>query len=440
MEVLTANLSGKIRKATLHGRPYYVAPVKMIVPGVLNGSEGKGFYSAEENRKKVNAWNGRPLMATSHPKRDGRFVSALSPDIFDKQYVGDVFNAEVNDAGELIAEAWFDVDKTRKVDDRIVKNLESGKPIELSTGLGLDKKPAEEGATFNGESYDWVATNYDPDHLAILTESIGACSIKDGCGVLVNEEGLEASLRERFGTETDIEVFNGFVIYEEGDDLMRLEYSEGKLSPSPTKVRQVFEPVSNEEGDVMDRKAIIEDLTTNSCGCWTKDDVSVLEGFSDERLQALVDNAEKAKKTEEKLAELTANAEAAKKEDEKTANKKAVEAATKEGAKELTGNALSDEDREDLAWARAQKAKQKEQLVERLTANLDESKREAASKVFNAMTLGDLQEITPTAETTKETPSPSYVGAAGGVPTTVNADDLLDDEPLALPTMGPITK
>jgi hypothetical protein len=37
---LTANLVGRSRRETLNGREYIVAPVTLIVPGVLNGSKG----------------------------------------------------------------------------------------------------------------------------------------------------------------------------------------------------------------------------------------------------------------------------------------------------------------------------------------------------------------------------------------------------------------
>ena len=54
--------------------------------------------------------------------------------------------------------------------------------IEVSTGLFVDQKPRP--GTFNGKSYDAVATNHRPDHLAILPDEEGACSVRDGAGLL----------------------------------------------------------------------------------------------------------------------------------------------------------------------------------------------------------------------------------------------------------------
>jgi hypothetical protein len=42
---------------------------------------------------------------------------------------------------------------------------------------------------WNGETYEAVASNYVPDHLALLPGERGACSWEDGCGVRTNKEG-----------------------------------------------------------------------------------------------------------------------------------------------------------------------------------------------------------------------------------------------------------
>jgi hypothetical protein len=88
----------------------------------------------------------------------------------------------------VIAEGWFDIEKTKKIDPRVFNALEKGNKLELSTGLDTDNIPAAIGAAWNGRNYTHVARNYRPDHLAILPDQIGACSISDGCGVLVNQK------------------------------------------------------------------------------------------------------------------------------------------------------------------------------------------------------------------------------------------------------------
>lgn len=184
-EELAVNLSGKLRRETLHGKTYLVAPMRMIVPGVLNGSKGPILYTSEENVKNFTAWNNMPIVV-NHPMDLGRPVSARSPKVLEKHGIGFVFNSV---AGKYLdAEGWFDVEATRRIEPRILDSLEAGRPIELSTGLFMDYDPAPENAVFNGVSYKFIARNYRPDHLAVLPDQTGACSLSDGCGVLVNKK------------------------------------------------------------------------------------------------------------------------------------------------------------------------------------------------------------------------------------------------------------
>lgn len=186
---LAVNAIGSVRRATLHGRQFYVAPLTLIVPGVLNGSRGPLLYPAEQCAVEPARWNGMPL-TKGHPKQDkdgvSNYVSARQPDILEKVGVGYVYEAKFN--GKLQAQGWFDIENCRKVDKRIIENLEQGKPIELSTGLFLDTHKAAENASHNGKPYVAVTSNYKPDHVAVLLDGQGACSLKDGCGVNVNSE------------------------------------------------------------------------------------------------------------------------------------------------------------------------------------------------------------------------------------------------------------
>lgn len=186
MEQLIANLVGKTRRATLNGRDYIVAPLSLIVTGVLNGSKGALFYPSDEIGKDPQRWNHTPIVVY-HPVVNGQNVSARDPDVLDKSGIGIVMKSYVKN-GKLRAEGWFDVDATRRIHPGILANLEAGRPIELSTGLFTTNETAPLGSNYRGASYDYIARDYVPDHLAILPDQIGACSINDGCGVLVNKE------------------------------------------------------------------------------------------------------------------------------------------------------------------------------------------------------------------------------------------------------------
>lgn len=186
LESLVSNISvGQTRREQFDGREHIVAPVSMIVPGVLNGSKGALYYPPEEVARNVDAWNGMPIVVY-HPTDDsGSPVSARSKGVIEKSGIGTIFGARIHN-GKLKALAYFDVEKTKRVDNRIYQSLMKNEPIELSTGLFTDNVPAQNGAQHDGRSYDYVARNYRPDHLAVLPDQIGACSLRDGCGVLVN--------------------------------------------------------------------------------------------------------------------------------------------------------------------------------------------------------------------------------------------------------------
>lgn len=246
METLICNLTGTTRREILNGREHIVAPVTMIVPGVLNGSAGPLLYSAEENSKRVDAWNGLPL-TIYHPV-DGK--SARRKEILNSQGVGVVLNTVIEN-GILKAEAWFDIERLQSIDSRVLNSLNSGTAIELSTGLKVDLKPAAADSVFNGKSYTHLATNYEPDHLAVLPDQKGACSLQDGCGVLINEEG---------------------------------SVSSSSSSVSPTQ---------SGKGANMDREKVIAGIIKN-CECWSEEDKDVLNGFDDAKLKAIATGQAKA--------------------------------------------------------------------------------------------------------------------------------------------------
>lgn len=184
MELLVANLVGKSYRKVVNGREYIVAPMTLIVPGVLPGSDGPLYYSVEEVTKDPSVWNHVPIVV-NHPTANGKPVSARDPVILEKYGIGYVYRTTAK--GKLKAEGWFDVEHTKRVDARVYNALEAGTLIELSTGLFLDKVPAPAGSVDSkGRAYSYITTNYRPDHLAVLPDQVGACSIQDGCGVFVN--------------------------------------------------------------------------------------------------------------------------------------------------------------------------------------------------------------------------------------------------------------
>mgnify|MGYP006280679595 CR=1 FL=1 len=174
----------QIRRETFEGVKHIVVPVIMMKEGVHGGSHGPMFHRSEELSKYVDAWNGIPVTIL-HPEEDGMNVSANSPSVIESTVVGRVFNAHYNEG--LRAEAWLDEVKLRSISPETLAQIEEGYPLDVSVGVfsDTDETPGE----WNGETYDSVAQNYRPDHLALLPGEVGACSWEDGCGVRANRKG-----------------------------------------------------------------------------------------------------------------------------------------------------------------------------------------------------------------------------------------------------------
>lgn len=175
-----------IRKDSMEGREYTVVPMVMMKEGVLNGSLGPLFYPADEISKLPVVWNGKPVLVY-HPTVNGAGVSGCSPDIWTRQKIGVIMNTKYDETNKTLkAEAWIDEERCKKVDKRVWNAIEGEKTMELSTGLFTENEPVENGK-HGDKQYSYIARNYKPDHLAVLPDQIGACSVKDGAGFIRNE-------------------------------------------------------------------------------------------------------------------------------------------------------------------------------------------------------------------------------------------------------------
>ncbi len=170
-----------VRTEELRGQEYTVIPAIGLVEGVLQGaaSPGPELALAEEFGDVPAAWDGRPV-TLDHPQRDGVFVSANRPDVFEVETVGFMFNTQLTGekAQKLKTELWIENARMPKAE---MDRLMSGKEIEVSTGFFADSLPYP--GTFGDKEFETILVNIKPDHLAILPEgTLGACNFEDGCG------------------------------------------------------------------------------------------------------------------------------------------------------------------------------------------------------------------------------------------------------------------
>lgn len=177
--LINAEVAGKVKILIHEGKQVMSIPVVAIVEGVLNDY----YVPSDEFGKFVNSWEGIPI-PVDHPQVNGIHVSANLPDILSSRNIGRFHNVEIVD-NKLKGEMWIFVEDAKaKGFGEVINRLEKGEKIEVSTAYFADTEPTK--GNHNGVSYSGIHRNLRPDHLAILPDDIGACSVEQGCGTFQN--------------------------------------------------------------------------------------------------------------------------------------------------------------------------------------------------------------------------------------------------------------
>ena len=161
------------------GREYFVCPAVMIRPGVLAANNGAILYPGKVLRDRPERWNDVPLTLNHPADAAGNRISARDP-AARGSIIGRVAGVRFA-GGKLRGEAWFDVAATPA---GLLERVRSGVPVEVSTGLRT--RTVSVAGVHRGKRYEKRLTGHDPDHLAVLTDEPGACSVRDGCGITSN--------------------------------------------------------------------------------------------------------------------------------------------------------------------------------------------------------------------------------------------------------------
>jgi len=119
----------------------------------------------------------------NHPSMEsGGSARVSNPDV---PVVGRFHNTTPDAEGRRLAgEFWLDKVAFLATDEGadLYAKMLKGQPIEVSTGYFAPQTIMEHGK-FNGTDYVGTHKGIHPDHIAILTNELGACSLMDGCGM-----------------------------------------------------------------------------------------------------------------------------------------------------------------------------------------------------------------------------------------------------------------
>jgi hypothetical protein len=181
LTVLNAQKSYQVKRQSMAGEEYIVVPITMLAEGVHCGNQGCFLYDKKIIAESVKAWAGKPI-TVNHPA-DGLGQPCLcnTPNIFDCYVIGHVFNPRLENAA-LKADGWLNLKRMASISNNLLDKLLKGDMINVSTGLTANGL-SEKGGVWNNEQYIGEILGITPDHLAILPNDDGACSLQDGCGV-----------------------------------------------------------------------------------------------------------------------------------------------------------------------------------------------------------------------------------------------------------------
>lgn len=161
-----------IRYQVLNGEKYIIAPGVPVRAQVLNDY----LLPADEIGKFYSAWNGSPI-TLRHPVQNNGSANVPEPDV---PIIGKFYAASF-DGSRLTGEYWLNEKMLLAYSPETHKRIISGLPVETSTGYWSDEEDAH--GTFENLEYKTIHRNIRPDHIAILPDEFGACSIEQGCGV-----------------------------------------------------------------------------------------------------------------------------------------------------------------------------------------------------------------------------------------------------------------
>jgi hypothetical protein len=152
----------------------------------------------------------------------------------------------------------------------------------------------------------------------LVNESGNKCTVHPCCNDFLTDNDLRHSglhdllnkqLQTRF-TQDELpvwisEVFDTFIVFQQGDDSWKLPYTKDKRrrddniislsSDDPQRViRETnFVDISNQREMKMATAELVSELIAN-CSCWTEEDTEVINGMSDEKVKSLLKMAKES--------------------------------------------------------------------------------------------------------------------------------------------------
>lgn len=171
-----SQLIQNFRNETKDGKSFLVVSGIPLQEQVLNNY----LVPGEEISHFVEAWNGSPI-TLRHPQQNNGSANVPNPDV---PIIGRFYNVSF-DGKRMTGEYWFD-DQLLQTHAPVTRSkIIAGQTVETSTGYWADEENVN--GDYGGKAYEIIHRNLRPDHIALLPDEVGACSVQDGCGVNRNQ-------------------------------------------------------------------------------------------------------------------------------------------------------------------------------------------------------------------------------------------------------------
>lgn len=302
-----ANITETASMQMLDNEEHLVVPVVAAIETVMN----RLLYTKNEMQKSIQGWNGVPI-TVGHPQTDEGYASANSPSMLEKFGIGKFFNVKYDEG--IKGEIWINLKNAMKKGfNQIISKLEQGEMMEVSTGLLCEVM--ETKGVFNSKEYDGMAINILPDHLAVLPNEKGACSIEDGCGAMrTNCEG-SCTCKSKNDSYKIVETLTNFFNETSQKELKTQEESmesneETSIEQAPEQAPEVEAPEVVEvdtQAEAVETKEEVAEPVVNKA----ESVESILESIQNAEIKTLLANAvkEQNEKREAVIYKIISNSE-----------------------------------------------------------------------------------------------------------------------------------
>ncbi|MEQ3653688.1 MAG: hypothetical protein ABNH21_06605 [Glaciecola sp.] len=192
VQVINQVNTSSIRRETADNGDQIIIVPSYTLPDdvVMNG----GLYPKQEIENSYQSLEGTPAPIGHPTDTDGNFASARSEIGIDNFHAG-VWNKNVQRKDNRIyvekhinERVAMQTELGKKLMERLNKLIDGDDVEPIHTSVGVFLNSQDKKGEINGNAYDWVASDMEFDHDAILLDEVGAATPESGVGMMVNKD------------------------------------------------------------------------------------------------------------------------------------------------------------------------------------------------------------------------------------------------------------